>query len=344
MSKETIIKYQGNAITLFSDERDDYINLTEMAIAAGNRKSILTWIRTRQTIEFFDVWERKYNKSYSGAQLSAILELIRKRGLTIKMWIEMTNAKGIFTRGAGDKAGTYAHKDLAMKFAGYISPEFELFMIEEVQKVKKLEEQKNSFELLTHDQILYLTRLKEVFKYVAHQEIIEDAHKDVYAARSSAKNPFLEFNMWRNKILDIGTNVIDDRIKKYCIENQIALNPVLRKTRREKILILDSYESVKNAVWDFLSIQGEVNALNLATLVGNMIKVEKGEVLRENETDLFHTKQDLAEFNDFENKVGNMSVVKTAREVLEARKKSLENSPFNMALKGILSVPKPDKD
>jgi hypothetical protein len=61
----------------------------------------------------------------------------------------------------------------------------------------------------------------------------------------------------------------------------------MKKSKREKILLLDSYEAVRNAVWDFLKIKGEVNALNLANLVGDMIRTEKGEILRKNETNLF---------------------------------------------------------
>ena len=52
----------------------------------------------------------------------------------------------------------------------------------------------------------------------------------------------------------------------------------MRKTKHEKILMLDSYEAVRNAVWDFLQIQGDVNAVNLAKLVEKMIRIEKGGV------------------------------------------------------------------
>lgn len=84
--------------------------------------------------------------------------------------------------------------------------------------------------------------------------------------------------------------------------------------------MIDSYEAVRNAVWDFLQIQGDINALNLANLVGNMIRIEKGEIRRENETDLFNEKQDLGEFTDFKDEVSKIPIGKTAREVLEQRK------------------------
>jgi hypothetical protein len=352
MSNEinNIITYQGNQISFFSDDRADYVCLTDI-YKVFNRygKSINAWLKTKQTLEFLNVWEKKHNSKYDETQLSQVIKLARERnGLSAQAWTEMTGATGIFTR-AGDKAGTYAHKDIAIRFAGWLNPEFELFLIEEIQRLKEIERKKNSFELLSHDQILALVRLKEVFKFVAHQEMVETAHKEVFAAKSSSENPFTEFNNWRNKVLDISVNVINDRIKQYCIDNKIALtNKLMAKSKRDKILLLDSYESVKIAVWDFLNVKGEVNALNLANLVGDIIRTEKGEILRKNENDLFRDKQDLGEFSNFEKELGEVFMVKKAREVLAIReaqkKKELGNSNnFNNQLKGLLNTPPPKK-
>lgn len=332
--KSAIITYRGTPINLFSDERDDYINLTDMATAWKNRKSIGTWLKNKQTIDFMSVWEKKNNANFRVLGLEDIKKNAGKSNfsLSVKDWVERTNAKGIFSR-MGSSAGTWAHKDIAIKFAGWLNPEFELFIIEEIQRLKQIERQKNSYELLSHDQILHLVRLKEVFKYVAHQEIIEDAHKEFYAAMSTSKNPFSEFNAWRNKILGISPDVINQRIKQYCIDNKIGQpNRYLSKSKREKLLILDSYDAVRNAVWDFLKIQGEINALNLANLVGNMMRIEKGEILIKNETNLFHERQDLGEYNDFATAVGSIKQIKAARETLNFRHKA-ENHELSAELR-----------
>lgn len=315
-----MLTYNGTQIGLYSDERHEFVNLTDMAKAWRGRKSIRSWMRNSATIAFLTVWEKKHNPKFNGVQMDTVeSQSIDRDDVSIKFWIDRTNAIGIFTRPGGD-GGTYAHKDIAIKFAGWLSPEFELYLIEEIQRLKELETKKDSFDLLSHEQILKLVRLKEVFKYVAHQEIIEVAHKEVFAAMSSSKNPFAEFNNWRNKILNIEPKVIDERIKEYCIEKDIPIsNKLMKKSKRDKILFLDTYDAVRNAVWDFLKIQGEVNALNLANLVGSMIRTEKGEIIYKNETDLFHQKQDLGEFSDFEEKLGQMKIVKNAREVLLIR-------------------------
>lgn len=343
-NKFQMITYNGNQISFYSDGKGDFVNITEMAKAWKYRKSINKWMANRQTLEFLTVWEKKHNPLFDGSKIGTVIEESKQnQGISVGNWVEKTRATGFFT----NSVGTYASKDIAIKFAGWLNPEFELFLIEEIQRLKDLERQKNSYELLSHDQILALVRLKEVFKYVAHQEIIEDAHKDLFAAKSGSKNPFAEFNNWRNKILDIKTDVIDERIRQYCIKNNIALsNKMINKNKRDKILLFDSYETVRHAVWDFLQVKGEVNALNLANLVGDIIRTEKGEIFRKNESDLFREKQDLGEFADFEKEISDLKIIKSAREVLklreEIKKKELPNT-FDQKLKGLLSVPPPKK-
>jgi hypothetical protein len=341
----TIITYEGSQISLFSENSNDYVNLTDMANACKNRKAILAWIRSKQTIDFLVVWEKKHNEKYDNSQLGIIVQMLKDRNLSIKNWVELTNAKGIFTR-VGEFAGTYAHKDIAIKFAGYLNPEFELYLVEEIQRLKELERKKNSFELLTHQQVLYLIQLKEVFKYVAHQEAIEDAHKDVFASKSIASNPFADFNKWRNEILDISPQKIDARIQEFCVNHNIAVTKkLLAKTKREKLLMIDSPETVRNAVWDFLKIKGDINALSLANLVSDILRTEQGQVMRENKTDLFHEKQELGVFSNFVEDVSRMKEVKTAREylALKTSKKPIELSDHNKKLKQALNYNPKDK-
>lgn len=71
--------------------------------------------------------------------------------------------------------------------------------------------------------------------------------------------------------------------------------------------------------------------MNLAKLVEKMIRIEKGEVLRVNETDLFHEKQDLGEFNNFEQEIAQIPQVRTARQVLAYRNEQRRLSPRGRA-------------
>ena len=52
-----------------------------------------------------------------------------------KKWIEATNAIGIVSK-AGRYGGTYAHSDIAMSFATWISPEFQLYIMKDYRRLK----------------------------------------------------------------------------------------------------------------------------------------------------------------------------------------------------------------
>lgn len=350
--KESIIKYDGVSITIISDDKSDYVNLTHLAKAYRTRKSIRSWMRNRQTLAFLCAWEKKNNPNFKGVQMDAIEIFTTDRDeYSIKNWVEKTNAIGIYTRKGATEGGTFAHKDIAIRFAGWLSPEFELFLVEKIQELAKIEEQKYSLQLLTHEQVLALVQLKEVFRYVVNQVLAEEANRDIFVAQSGAKNPYKEFNKYRNQILEIKPDIINERIRQYCNENKIALTgKIWNMSKREKILKMDSYESVRNAVWDFLQVKGEINSLNLANLVGDMIRIEKGEIFRDNSDDLFKTKQPLGEFTDLEKYMLEKTHLKSAREVityreeLEEKQKKQLSTPFNKALKGLLAVPPPKDD
>ena len=340
-----MITYEGNQITMFSEgEKKDYINLTEMAKAWKYRKSIVKWLKNRQTLDFLCAWEKKHNPLFDGTQMVTVFKKLKiSHFVSVQDWVGITKAKGIYTE-LGINGGTYAHKDIAIRFGGWLSPDFELFLVEEIQRLKKIEEQKNSYELIDRNTLLWLIELKEVFKYVVNQKAAEEAHKDYFVAQSGSKNPFADFNVWRNKILDFTEAVINKRIEQYCIDNGIALTKrMIKKSKHEKLLILDSYEAVRNAVWDFLNIEGEVNALNLANLVKDIIRTEKGEIVRNNETNLFQQKQ-TGFVEEFPKYLSEHPKVTKAREVLAIRqeqKKKQLSSPMNKVLKGLMAVPPP---
>lgn len=59
--------------------------------------------------------------------------------MTPQKWVENTNGISIFSK-AGKYGGTYAHKDIAFKFASWLSVEFELYVIKEFQRLKEQEQ------------------------------------------------------------------------------------------------------------------------------------------------------------------------------------------------------------
>ena len=60
--------------------------------------------------------------------------------MTPTKWIRMTNAIGIRTKAGKYGGGTFAHRDIALEFASWISPEIRLYIIKEFQRLKLQEE------------------------------------------------------------------------------------------------------------------------------------------------------------------------------------------------------------
>lgn len=69
--------------------------------------------------------------------------------MTPKRWIENTNAIGIVSK-AGRYGGTFAHKDIALEFASWISIEFKLYVIKEFQRLKEDENNRLQLEWNLH--------------------------------------------------------------------------------------------------------------------------------------------------------------------------------------------------
>ncbi len=58
--------------------------------------------------------------------------------LSVKEWRAKVNGIGLKAR-AGILGGTYAHIDIALEFASWISPEFKYFIFKEFQRLKNEE-------------------------------------------------------------------------------------------------------------------------------------------------------------------------------------------------------------
>lgn len=152
IKKSTITVY-GEEIVLTKYQEQDYISLTDMTKHfEGGSKLIEKWLNTKNTIEFLGVWERLNNESFNSPEFGGIYAETgsNKFYISVNKFIKTTNAIGILAK-TGKYGGTYAHKDIAYHFAMWLSPEFNLLLIKEFQRLKE-EEQKNwkSAEWLYH--------------------------------------------------------------------------------------------------------------------------------------------------------------------------------------------------
>lgn len=98
---------------------------------------IQNWMRNRNTIEFLAVWEKLHNPNFNRVEFEAFRNEagLNSFVMTPTKWVEATNAIGIISK-AGRYGGTYAHSDIAMSFATWISPEFQLYIMKDYQRLK----------------------------------------------------------------------------------------------------------------------------------------------------------------------------------------------------------------
>jgi len=145
------ITVKGMEIAVLSKGTDDdYICLTDIAKyrnAEYPGDVIQNWMRNRGTLEFLGLWEKLYNPNFNYLEFEVIDREAGRNGfvLTPKRWIESVNAIGVISK-QGRYAATYAHRDIAFKFAAWISAEFELYVIRDYQRLKNDENSRISLE------------------------------------------------------------------------------------------------------------------------------------------------------------------------------------------------------
>lgn len=141
MAKITV---QNTNVTVISVNENDYISLTDIAKYKSDDPTAVigNWMRNRNTIEYLGIWESLYNPQFKPLEFEGFKKDAGLNAFTLspQKWINATNAIGIISK-SGRYGGTYAHKDIAFKFASWISVEFELYIVKEFQRLKQ-EEQK----------------------------------------------------------------------------------------------------------------------------------------------------------------------------------------------------------
>ena len=141
MKKE--IGVNGLVINLRREKGDEYISLTDIARKKNPlepKDVVKNWLRSKSTIEFLALWEKINNPDFKGVEIDSLLIEAGSNSFTLSpsKWVESTKAIGIITS-AGKYGGTFAHSEIAMEFASWVSPEFKLYLITEIKRLKTAE-------------------------------------------------------------------------------------------------------------------------------------------------------------------------------------------------------------
>lgn len=229
------IVVDNTSITVLRFKESDFISLTDIAKRKTDEPSAVigNWIRNRNTIEYLGIWETLYNPDFKLLEFEGFRKEAGLNAFTLSplKWVITTNAAGICVK-SGRYGGTFAHKDIAFKFASWISVEFELYLYKEFQRLKE-EEQKQ----------LGWSAKRELAKlnYRIHTDAIKqnlippelDRHKTsiVYANEADVLNVAM-FGMtaqeWREANPDKKGNIRDyaNINELICLSNLESLNAV----------------------------------------------------------------------------------------------------------------------
>ncbi len=142
--KKDKIEIQGQPVRVEKREDGEYVCITDIAKTANSNHNdvVRNYFRNGSNIAFLKIWEEVKNAdNFNSEAAQEIVNASVKNSFTlsVKEWISGTNAIGVEAM-AGRYGGTFAHKDIAIHFSTWLSPEAYMFMILEFQRLKSNED------------------------------------------------------------------------------------------------------------------------------------------------------------------------------------------------------------
>ena len=215
--KKDTIEAKGFAIQIYTEDfKNDYISLTDIARYKNVHEPkdvVKNWLRVRDTIEFLGLWETIHNPNFKGVEFDSFRKEAGTNAFTLspQRWIENTNAIGIVSK-SGRGGGTFAHPDIAMEFASWISAEFKLYLIQDYKRLKSDENSKLSLDWNLNREIskinykIHTDAIKEYllkdltneqlsYKYASEADMLNVALFNKRSKQWREENPNLKGNM-----------------------------------------------------------------------------------------------------------------------------------------------------
>ena len=237
MVKKAVIQVRDTMIRTLQENGIDYICITDIA-------------RQKNPVEPKDgLWEKLNNLNFKGVEFDPLLNEAGNNAFTMSpsRWVETTGAIGIITKnGAG--GGTYAQRDIAFKFASWVSVEFELYLIKEFQRLKEQEQAQLGWSAKRElSKINYHIHTDAIKQNLIPEELSPARVSQVYANEADVLNVAM-FGMtafeWREAHPDLKGNIRDYATinELICLSNMENLNAVFIQegmAQQERLLKLN---------------------------------------------------------------------------------------------------------
>lgn len=213
------IEAKGVSISVYTDDfQNDYISLTDIARYRSDEPSavIANWLRGRETLEFLGLWETLNNPEFNSLEFEGIRSQAGLNSFTVspRKWISLTGAIGIVAKG-GRYGGSFAHSDIAMEFASWISAEFKLYIIQDYKRLKTEEGNRLSLEWNINremSKLNYRIHTDAIKAHLIPGSLTREQISSTYASEADLLNVALfglTARQWRSKNPSLDGNIRD---------------------------------------------------------------------------------------------------------------------------------------
>ena len=250
MNKITVKNIEINVTGI---EDDDFSSLTDIARFKNEEDPnavIANWIRRVDSLQYLTIWERLNNENFKPTDFEGFRSKPGENAFTIspKKWIEITNAIGIKVKSGRHGGGTFAHRDIALEFASWISAEVKLYIIKEFQRLKIQESEQLEWHgkrLLT--KLNYLIHTDAVKEYLVPVELSNEQKSYIYANEADLLNAALfgkTAKEWRETNTGKEGNIRDyaSTIELAILSNLEYLNSMLvsqKLSQKDRLVLLN---------------------------------------------------------------------------------------------------------
>jgi hypothetical protein len=220
---------------------EDYICITDMLSAKDGQFFVSDWMRNRNTLEFLGIWEMVNNSTFNYGEF-AIVKMksgLNNFKLSVKEYSNKFNGIGIVSK-SGRYGGTYAHKDIALEFSMWISPEFKVYLIQEFQRLKKLEEKEISWSVKRElAKINYHIHTQAIKDFIVPKLLSKEQVNTIYANEADLLNVALfgiTARQWRDFNPSLQGNIRDHASMNelICLSNLENINSLLIQEKLEQ--------------------------------------------------------------------------------------------------------------
>lgn len=236
MAKGNTIRVKETEITIISQNEIDFISLTDMTTGFKEGSGLIgKWMTNKNTLEYLGVWEKINNLNFNYPEFGVIEKEAGTNRfiMSVGQWIKRTYATGLLVK-AGRFGGTYAHKDIAFHFAMWLSPEFQIYLINEFQRLKSSENDRLKLEW-------NLQRTLAKVNYHIHTDAIREnlIPKELSKARISI--------VYANEADLLNVALFGITAKEWRDENHKTKGNIRDEATIEQLVVLSNLESI-NAV------------------------------------------------------------------------------------------------